>query len=338
MLSTKIESIFANLLLMGALFSLGCSPKSSTDSPSAGQSYSFTATANSRLGTDSSFLHPFGVSLRPLSASGPTLCSSVICITPTSISGKYFGTGLSIQSNGSGMMAYFGQSIWSDITGTSPSYSFDSASPIVNAGTLNCCVGTGDLTSENTYLAGVSYLFGYLDVAFTLSGITGNVSMNGNYDVRFVLATGAMTNAIRGDILLNEGSGYQWMDSTNGSLVSTRPSSPVTMDSSVVNWVNPFGTDKGNQEIPVISANIIPPVGGGVRTITETELKTESLTYSFGFNMANFVVFPSLLHADINLLSSKQELLTRLHLAGLPHSDQPMGVGDPADTEITINP
>jgi hypothetical protein len=52
--------------------------------------------------------------------------------------------------------------------------------------------------------------------------------------------------------------------------------------------------------------------------------------------MNNFVMFPSLLTADINMISSLQELMSRVHLGGLPHSAQSQGVGNPADSELVI--
>lgn len=207
----------------------------------------------------------------------------------------------------------------------------------MNSGTLTCCAGTGDLTSENTYIESVAYLFGYIDVTFTVSGITGKVSLNGTYNLRFVLADGAITNGVRGDILIFDSGTYKWMNNANSALESTRPTDPVKMNTSVVNWTNPFGTTEGNQDIPVIYSFVVTPADQ-VMQINETQLRAVGKTYTFGFNKNNFVMFPSLLHADINMISSLKELLSRVHLAGLPHSLQPMGVGNPADTDLIISP
>ena len=77
--------------------------------------------------------------------------------------------------------------------------------------------------------------------------------------------------------------------------------------------------------------------GSTVKTITETELRATNKIYSFGFNPTNFIVFPTLQKADINMIYSLKELLSRVHLGGLPHSGQPMGIGNPADTVLEIS-
>lgn len=335
---TKID----NFVLLGAaltsisLVALGCSKASDSSEPAGGQSYSFTSPALARIESAARFFATDN-SVSPLASNNPTLCSSVICVTPTAVSGIYFGMGLSIQSNGSGMMAYFGQDTWSGINGTSPSFSFSATAPITNTGTITCCVGTGDLTSENTYIESAAYLFGYLDVTFALSGITGNPAMNATYEVRFILASGSMTSAVRGDLLIKDAGAFKWMDSANNALSTTRPSVPVTMNTSVVNWVNPFGTDKGNQEIPVMGALVATPADERM-SVTEAELRSTTNTYTFGFNRNNLIMFPTLLQADLNMITSVRELLNRIHLASLPHSSQPMGVGSMADTELVITP
>ena len=285
-------------------------------------------------------------------STAPTLCTSVVCFTPTQLTGIYYGTGLLIQSSGNGMSAYFGQEEWSSITGTSSSYTFDAANPSTNQGTLTCCNGTGDLSSENTYVSDVSYLFGYLDATFTVSGVTGNTAMNEAYTLRFILASSAMTDAVRGDVLMRvDGSGnscpvsnsgctgeFKWMDSTNSAFSTTRPNSPVVMNSSVVTYTNPFGTDVGNQEIPVFYVPVLPESGEGVLAITESELRATGNSFDFKFDPNSFVMFPAVPTSEINLITSKKELMARAHLAGLPHSAQVNGVGSPASTLLEITP
>jgi hypothetical protein len=322
--------------------------------------YDFTAAASVALGLKSrslptkslpslteswstGFLLPQREPLR----TGPTLCTSTVCFTPTTLTGKYYGMGFLIQAGGNGMTAYFGQSHWSDITGTSTSYDFDVANPITNSGNLTCCSGTGDLSSSNTYISDVIYLFGYLDATFTVSGVTGNMSMNRAFTVRFVLADGAISGGLRGDVLLKDPAGgatFYWIDTATstggnvgaGTLVTTRPATPVVMNTSVVNWTNPFGTNQGNQTIPVIYAGVLPDSGSGVVTTSQSELAQTGKTYTYNFDPTNFVMFPTLQTADINMLSSYTELLSRIHLGGLPHASQPNGVGSPASTELVI--
>lgn len=333
----KKSRVLMSLGILGSILLLaifGCSTKKSSDpADDSGTSYNFTATANAAI-TSAGRGGSFKVS--PFSSTGPTLCSSVICFTPTSVSGKYYGAGLSIQSGGSGMMAYFGQETWGDITGASTSYTFSASSPVVNAGTLTCCAGTGDLASENTYIESVAYLFSYLDVTFAVTGITGNTSMNATYTLRFVLADDAIEGGLRGDVLISDSGVFKWMDSGTSVLSTTRPTTPVTMNSSVTNYTNPFSATEGNQEIPVIYAFVVTPADS-VMQITEDELRATGKTYSFAFNMTNFIVFPTVLTTDINQISSLKELMSRVHLGGLPHSAQAMGIGNPADTELTIS-
>lgn len=332
----KFKTLFFALGLSTLL--LSCN-KASTG---GGSSYSFTAasTASFRLTSRSS-----REVLQSERVTGPTLCSSVICFTPTKLTGKYYGTGFLIQSSGNGMVAYFGQDSWANITSSSTTYSFDSSSPVTNSGNLTCCNGTGDFTSSNTYIESVMYLFGYLDATFTVSGVTGNTSMNREFTVRFVLADGAITSGIRGDLLLKDPSDgiFKWIDTSvsaggnvgAGTLVTTRPTSPVTMNTSVVSYSNPFGS-QGNQTIPVIYAPVVPASGSGLFEVTEASLSAANKSYTYKFNPTNFVMFPQLLTADINMLSSYTALLQKIHLGGLPHSAQTSGVGSPASTVLTV--
>ncbi len=336
------------LALVIALFEFGCSKASSNAAAGGGISYDISATAKSSIGLKS--VNALSVSSHFSKATtltdGPTLCSSVVCFTPTAMTGKYYGTGLQIQSSGNGMVAYFGQDSWSSIKGTSQTYDFDSAAPVTNSGDLKCCGGTGDLDSENTYVSEVIYLFGYIDATFTLSGITGNTTMNREFTVRFVLADGAITDGIRGDLLIKDPSDgvFKWIDKSvsaggdvgDGALVSSRPTTPVTMDSSVTKWTNPFGTSAGNQEIPVIYAPILPETLDGKVTISKTQIETSGRTYSYSFDPTNFIMFPSMQTTDLNMLYSYTQLLSKIHLGGLPHSMQTMGVGSPASTVLKI--
>ncbi len=360
------------ILLSCVMTASGCSKSSA---PSAGNSYSFTSATNVSIALGgASLLEALqykgleSVSGMSAASTGPTLCTSVACITPSALTGKYLGTGFSIQSNGNGMVAYFGQENWSSITGTSTAFDFDTTSPITNAGTLSCCGGTGDLTSANTYIESIIYLFGYLDAKFTLDvnayQAGGNTSMNGVYTVRFVLATGAITNALRGDLQIKPpgATEFYWLDldgtTTSGAYQSVsadaalvlasaaRPTHVATMDSKITAYVNPFSTALGNQTIPVIYAPVLTSSGTGVYQVTETELKTVGKTYTYTFDPKNFVMFPSLTytHPDgsvsaadhaLHSLYSLKTLLTNIHLGGLPSSIN-SGVGNPAGTKLVV--
>ncbi|MCX6117456.1 MAG: hypothetical protein NT027_07940 [Proteobacteria bacterium] len=331
-----------------SILQASCS-KSDKKDEASGKSYSFDAVAKATLKMKSTSLADSdlgAVGSEATALAGPTLCSSVVCFTPSALTGKYYGSGFSIQSNGNGMVAYFGQDAWSNIKGTSSTYSFDSSVPTTNSGTLTCCGGTGDLTSENTYIESVIYLFAYLDATFTVSGVTSNTLMNREFTVRFVFADDAITGGKRGDVLMKDpaDSIFKWIDTAtsaggnvgNGTLTTTRPTAPVTMNASVKNWVNPFGSDKGNQSIPVLYAPITPSSGTGVFQVNETQLKTVGRTYNYSFDPSNFIMFPSLQKTDLNSIYSYVQLLSNIHLGGLPHSGQSMGVGNPASTVLTV--
>jgi hypothetical protein len=341
-----MKSNFSIAIYFGLLSSVfGCSDSKKTDPTTAAKSYSFSATGSASFKLKSTSLGVEADSSGLALATGPTLCSSVVCFTPTSLTGKYYGTGFLIQSAGNGMVAYFGQDNWSSITGTSKTYSFDTSSPTTNSGSLYCCNGTGDLSSENTYISDAIYLFAYLDATFTVTGVTGNTSMNREFTVRFILADDAIATAKRGDLMLkdpNDGV-FKWMDPSisaggnvgNGTLVITRPSSPITMNASVKDWTNPFGAGQGNQSIPVIYAPLAPE-SGEVYQVSENDLNESGKTYTYNFDPTNFVMFPTFQTADKNSLYSYVQLLSNIHLGGLPHSGQSMGVGNPASTVLKV--
>jgi hypothetical protein len=341
-----MKTMLTVVLSTSMLLSLPRCSDSKKNTPDAtGKSYTFSTSGFGSLKLKSASLTDAEVSIGTALTPGPTLCSSVVCFTPTALTGKYYGTGFLIQSNGNGMVAYFGQDNWSSITGTSEKYSFDSAAPTTNPGSLFCCNGTGDLTSSNTYISDAIYLFAYLDATFTVSGVTSNTLMNREFTVRFILADDAIATAKRGDLLLKDPADnvFKWMDPSisaggitgQGTLVATRPSSPVTMNTSVKDWTNPFGTDKGNQTIPVINAALIP-ASGEVYQVNENDLKVVGKTYTYSFDPTNFIMFPTFLTADKNSLYSYAQLLSNIHLASLPHSGQPLGVGSASSTTLTV--
>jgi hypothetical protein len=335
------------LVLLGVVGVVGCGRASDSRGPTAGTVYSFATTMSARISRyipSGSFFNVKADDTVQAQSTQPTLCSSVVCFDATKLTGTYYKIGLLIQASGSGLLASFGEpdEPWSDVTGGLAPFEFNSETPVTNSGTLSCCGGTGNLATENTYFSDVVYLFGYLDATFTISGVTGNGSMNAEHTVRFVMADGAHPNALRGDILYKDAGTFKWMPSSGAAtLTATRPASPVTMNSAIVNWTNPFGT-KGQQNIPTLSVPIAscdPAQPNAPHVVTEAELKDPGRTYSFGFNTTKLVMFPTLLSSgdDINMISSIRELMTRVHLAGLPHSAQPMGVGSPASTQLTVS-
>jgi hypothetical protein len=337
------------LVLLGVVGVVGCFGGSSDSrGTTAGTVYSFATTMSARISRyipSGSFFSGKADDTVQAQSTQPALCSSVVCFDATKLTGTYYKIGLLIQASGSGLLASFGDpdEPWSDVAGGLAPFDFNSETPVTESGTLSCCGGTGNLATENTYFSDVVYLFGYLDATFTISGITnGNTSMNAEHTVRFVMADGAHPNALRGDILYKDAGTFKWMPSSGTeTLTATRPASPVTMNSAIVNWTNPFGT-QGQQNIPTLSVPIAscdPAQPNAPHVVTEAELKDPGRTYSFGFNTTKLVMFPTLLSSgtDINLISSIRELMTRVHLAGLPHSAQPMGVGSPASTQLTVS-
>ncbi len=321
----KLHRVLFVILVFTALIVANCAKKDS----GSGTTYSFSASAKNKISSST-------LSALKLSPEAST-CSSWFCLTPAKLTGKYFAAGLLIQSNGNGMSAYFGNSDWSSIKGTSTTYDFDMSTPVTNAGTLTCCSGTGDLSSSNTYYSDISYMFGYLDATFTITAASGaHGAAVATHTVRFIFADDVITSSKRGDLMYKDtDSTFKWMDSTSGTLSIARPTSPVTMNASVVNWSNPWGST-GNQTIPVVYAGISNTSNqGGPVTVTESELKTEGRTFSFNFNATGLVIFPGILaNQDEGMLNSIKDVLQKIHLQGLPHSTATLGKAP--DTTITI--
>lgn len=334
-----------------------CDKKDGSDS---GTAYSFTSSANTTL-TSSTIssgvarflsemlrLHqgdydqngsrtlnkPNGLSQ---ASTAPAVCTDSVCYTPTSLTGKYFGVGLLIQSNNSGMTAYFGDDAWSDVTATSTMYDFDFTTPVSKTGDLICCGGTGDLSSENTYFSDVSYLFAYIDATFTVTSANGESGTAlGEHKIRFIFADEAIATAKRGDLMVYDTTDelYKWMDIL-GNLTETRPNAPITMNSSVTDWTNPWGTTAGNQSIPVFYVQLNEPASGGVFETSETELKTAGKTYSFDFDANGFIVLPTVLKTDAAQIYDLRTLLGLIHVQGLPHSDYELGAAGKTTLTIT---
>lgn len=328
----------AQLLLLTSLFTgfvAGCGLFGNNPGGSPGTSYSFTATSKNALKsgsvTTSARLDPSGIA----SSSLPASCTDNLCFTPVTLTGKYYGMGLMMQVEGSGMNAYFGQDSWSSISGTSPQYEFNSALPITHTGNLTCCAGTGTFGS-NSYFSDVLYLFATLDSTFTVSASTGaSGTAVGTHSVRFVLSDDAVTLAKRGDILYRDTDGeYKWVDNSSGSLTLTRPTTPVTMNTKVSNWVNPYDSTKGQQHIPVISSSIADSANGK-HVVSEESLKVSGKSYVFDFPAAGLIFLPTVLKTDASILSSRLTLLQQIHIQGLPHSGY-VGGSALGSTTLTI--
>ena len=318
-----------NLSFYSALLGLvviGCGDGSSDPSGGSRQSYAFQGQASQRIDSDSLYSTSLQLQSDSPQYTQDGLCTSVICITPSQISGQYFALGLLIQSNGNGMNLYFEKDNWSDIMGNTETMAFDAASPLTYSGPVICCSGEGDLsTPDNSYFSDVAYMFGYLDVTFeipqALVGSNGpqNNDAVGEHSVRIILADDVITSAKRGDLMIKDEGRYLWMNANTGELTDSRPSSPVTMNEKVVNWTNPFGSD-GNQEIPTLWAGLETP-SDGPQTVTEDEIKLER-TYEFAFNAKGLVIFPDLLHADGMMLTDRKTMFSKFHVQGLPYGNR----------------
>jgi hypothetical protein len=201
---------------------------------------------------------------------------------------------------------------------------------------LGCCGGTGDLTSENSYFSDANFLFGYIDASFKIPYVNTNQvnsEMLATHTVRFVLADKTSTGYKRGDLLLQDTDDtFKWM-TADGTLSATRPASPITMDTQVVNYTNPF--EKGNTEIPVIGSQILSPEGGDNKvTTSEGELKEAGNTYRFDFDASSLIVF-MLAPTELTIIQTKAEMLKRIHLQGLPHSKFTFGASAVSTLTVT---
>lgn len=306
------------------------------DNKDSGKNYSFVA--NSRLAIKSSKLVATALNFLPRATEDSYFCGDSLCFTPSNLTGKYYGVGFLIQSNNHGMTAYLGNEVWSDLSADSPAYDFDFKSPVTQTGNLTCCSGEGDLSNNTSYIEDVVYLFGYFDVSFSIPESLGaHGEAVGAHTIRTVLADDAVVGAKRGDLLYKTDSGFQWMAS-DGTLSSTRPDSPVTMDKKVVDWTNPFGDGKGNQKIPVIYTQVNPDENGGPYGISEDKLKTENNVYTFDFDATGFVFYPTILKTDVGMLDSRLAVMKNFHIQGLPHSTWGDGSGGSSGkTTLTIS-
>jgi hypothetical protein len=324
---------FSLLLSLSVLLSCG-----EDRDEGGGSSYSFSSVASTLL-TDSLAMFSNNAAKATLVRSFTSLCTSVICFTPTAVTGKYFGVGLLIQSEGNGLSAYFGQDEWGSITGSSPAYSFNIGTPITNAGDLWCCNGRGDLANGTSYISDVTFLLKYVDVTFTFTG-SGAVDVDKAHTLRFVFANLASDdadapNALRGDILYFDSGAFKWVDADGDFHLGSgaRPSDAINQDDAVTNWSNPWGT-VGQQSIPTVGS-AVKSEGGGVMVTSETELKEVGRTYSFKFPVDDLIVFPDRLHADAGMINSLEEMLEHVHMAGLPHGSR--GVIGASDTELSVD-
>ncbi len=316
-----------------------CGENNSDDKgSSSGSSYSFESEAGSQLLSSTLGLRSRKSPLTLLD--GPAqLCETgqtISCAGVSDMSGKLLTVGLLIQAGGSGMQSYLLTDNFSDVTGDSTAYDFDFRNPVTTKGALGCCGGTGDLNSGNTYFSDANFLFGYIDASFKIPYVSTssvNANMLATHTVRFVLADKTSTGYKRGDLLIQDtDETFKWM-TADGTLSATRPASPITMDSKVVDYTNPF--EKGNTEIPVIGAQIQSPEGGDNKVTTdEAALKETGNTYSFDFDASSLIVF-MLAPSELTIIQTKAEMLKRIHLQGLPHSKFTFGASAVSTLTVT---
>jgi hypothetical protein len=335
MIMQKKLCLWASFVYLAA----GCgSSKNDDKSSSSGSSYSFESEASSQLLSSSLGLRRSPGKL-PLVDGPSNLCETgqtISCAGVSDMSGKLLTVGLLIQAGGQGMQSYLLTDNFSDVTGDSTAYDFDFRNPVTTSGALGCCGGTGDLSSENAYFSDANFLFGYIDASFKIPYVNTNQvnsEMLATHTVRFVLADKTSTGYKRGDLLLQDSDDtFKWMTS-DGTLSATRPASPITMDTQVVNYTNPF--DKGNTEIPVIASQILSPEGGDNKvTTSEDELKETGNTYRFDFDASSLIVF-MLAPSELTLIQTKADMLKRIHLQGLPHSKFTFGASAVSTLTVT---
>ena len=311
------------------LFIAACGKNSKNDKPPQFSSNSKTTLKSSSLNIapDASFNNLF--SFEGLSqfmnrapnlsqdADAPLLkCMEMTsCFTPSNIKGKVLAGGLGISSRGQLETYLFGGDRYSDLSPDAGStlYDFNFLTPVETSGTLICCNGSSSFESEG-YFQTAKFLTAHLDVTISFAA-PNNTKLNGTYTYRFVLADSKLLGYKRGDILIEDktDSAFKWAN-PDGTLTATRPTAPATQDSSVVNWTNPFG--KGNLAIPTLEVEFSE---GDKMTITKDELEKNNLAFSFDLNPKNIVVI-NLDNAALNSLNTQYDLMSRLHLRGLPHS------------------
>ena len=255
------------------------------------------------------------------------------CFTPSNIRGKLLAAGLGISAKGQLETYLFGGDKYSDLSPNSgsPEYDFNFLAPVETTGTLICCNGESSFESEG-YFQTAKFLTTQLDVTI-LFAAPNNTKLNGSYTYRFVLADNTKLGYKRGDILIEDttDSTYKWAKS-DGTLLPTRPDAPAVQDTAVVNWTNPFG--KGNLSIPTLEAEFSE---GDKVTVTKNDLEKNNLAFSFDLNAKNIVVI-NMENSMLNSLNTQYDLMSKLHLRGLPHSKMRLPAAFTSKLTLTKTP
>ena len=319
-------------LVMVCVFAIGlitgCGEGGKKDPGPGGSNYSFSVASGTRVGgTGLGLRGTVEKNLRTNLLDGPaSLCvdqPNFFCVAPSALTGKYLSVGLLIQANGAGMQTYFHSDAFSSVTGASEAFDFDAAAPVTHTGDIKCCGGTGNLTGENVYFSDVTYLFGYLDATFqipysTTQQSTVSDAMKGNHTVRFVMADNILSSYKRGDLLYKDSDGtFKWMDQS-GNLSATRPASPITMDTNVVNYTSPF-PELVNVSVPIFYSGLSEKV-----LTSEEKLKETGKTYAFSFDSSSLIIVTKG-KDQLSLLQTPKDLMSALHLQGMPHTSLTLG-------------
>jgi len=197
------------------------------------------------------------------------------CITPTSVTGKAYYSGMIVgTTNGLSLGPMIG-TVEDPSKATAFSESelldIDLGTQIKNTGSPTLGGPIPYPADAEAYVQNFHVYFGWFDVTFTLAGGNPNGAVDGTHVFRQVMADITGTEMKKGDVMYKASGDttFKWC-TTAGCAHDTRPTSPI-QNSAIANFSS---TNEGNKTIP--SFFMAPPTGATPVQITKTDLTSKT--------------------------------------------------------------
>ncbi len=217
-------------------------------------------------------------------ATTPCPTGTTTCYSPSAMGGKFSGFTLRISTNGT----YQRLEIVPPVQGTDDDgdeiistnlNSFDLGSPSAISGSPS--VNTGSL-NDSSHFSDLIWTVGWIDAKFAAN----TFDAVGEATLRFVYFTDTATGYQKGDVLIKDGSSFKWCP-TGTTLISqcqtTRPSSPITQNSGIVNHT----PASGDPELPYLAAEISANAGGTEEVTVSASQLSGTVNFTADFDHAN---------------------------------------------------
>ncbi len=240
-------------------------------------------------------------------AKTPCPTGTTTCFSPVAMGGKFSSFNLRISSSGQySRLELISQSTSDNSITSNALNSFDLGSPTAISGTPECC---GDITFDSSsHFKDLIWNIGWIDAKFTDSSF--GISGGGSTTLRFVYFTDSVTGYQKGDILIKDGNDFKWCPTTAtaiGDCSTTRPGSPITQNSGIVNYT----PESGSPVLPYLSAEIYESAtGDGVVTTSASEL-TGSVSFTVDFDHENVFAVETPNKTFTNIFDVMDELYIR---------------------------